>query len=190
MKPLRTGTLSAGLCLLSFLPRPAHAQWLPDSVNACRLLKQPVNFQTVQRNALTIITKSDEDCVLKFIDRLADSSLGRDHREDLACLDAISWVSGGEISKELTTVCAKIFHRNFNYLFQYLYRPNVSFQTAFEQMVIRGVADELSASKDPAGDRANIVAFVQSKEQEMKLDVHRKMYAEELKNKILTYKGN
>ena len=190
MKPLYLVWLSACLFIASLLPRSAHAQWLPDSVNACRLLKQPVNFQTVQRNALTIITKSDEDCVLKFIDLLADSSFGQGHRGYLACLDAICCVSSGEITKELNTVGAKLFHRNFNYLFQYLYRPNVSIQTAFEQLVIRGVGEELSMSKDPAGDRANIANFLHGEQQEMKMDFHRKAYLEALMSKIMAYKVN
>lgn len=189
MKPLSLVSLGICLFIFSFLPFATRAQRLADSVNACMMLKHPLNLGTVQRNALTIISKSDEDCVLKFIDLLADSSLGKEHHGCMASLDAFSWVSTGETSKELNAVCAKLFHRNFNYLFQYMYRPNVSFQTAFEQMVIRSVGAELSVSKDPAGDRANIVTFVHGKEQEMKMDDHRRAYAEALKDKILAFKA-
>ena len=188
MNPLSLVSLSACLFVFSVLPSATHAHRLGDSLNACQLLKHPVNFGTVQRNALKIVTKSDEDCVLKFIDLLADSSSGSNHHQYLACLDAICRVSDGDISEDLTSVCAKLFHKNFNHLFEHLYKSNVSFKTRFEQLLIEGVAADLKLSKDSDGERAKLVAFVQGKKQEMKMNGHQKVYAETLKNKILAYK--
>ncbi|HEV2480205.1 MAG TPA: hypothetical protein VGS79_11070 [Puia sp.] len=102
MKPLSLMCLSACLCILWLLPCPAEGQRPPDSTNACLLLKQPVNSQSVRRNARKIITKkSDDDCVLGFIDLLANSSFGRDHRQYLACLDAICKASDGYVADDL-----------------------------------------------------------------------------------------
>jgi len=190
MKPLSLVCLGICLFIFSFFPSAIHAQRLADSANACQLLKHPVNFGTVQRNALTIITKSDEDCVLKFIDLLADSSFGKDHRGYLACLDAFCRVSNGEVSKDLDSVCAKLFHQNFKFVFEYIYKSNIRFNTQFEQTLIEGVGGELSRSKDPAIDRTNLVAYLHGKEQEMKMNAQQKVFAEALKNKILVYKGN
>lgn len=89
MKSLSLAFLSACLYIIGVLPDHAQTQRLPDSANACLLLKHPVNFPVVQRNALTILTRSDEDCTLKFIDLLADSSFGRNHRQCLVTLDAL-----------------------------------------------------------------------------------------------------
>ena len=189
MKPLYLGWLSACFFIISLLPSAAQAQRLADSANACLLLKNQVNFQSVQRNALTIVTKSDEDCVLKFIDLLADNSSGRDHRGYLSCLDALCRVSNGGIAKHFDVVCAKLFHGNFNYLFDYIYKPNLKFNTLFEQTIIEGAGLELSQSKDPAGDSANIVTFLRGKEQEMKMNGQQKAYVEALKDKILAYKA-
>jgi hypothetical protein len=185
MKPLSLVCLGACLCICSLFPSTTHAQRLADSANACLLLKNPVNFPSVQRNALTIVTKSDEDCVLKFIDVLADSSLGRNHRQYLACLDALCRVSNGEIAKDLDGVCARLFHKNFNYLFDYIYKPNLRMNTQFEQVLIEGVGLELSASKDPAADKANLVTFLHAKQQEMKMNGQQKAYMESLKDKII-----
>jgi hypothetical protein len=189
MKPLSLVCLGICLSVISLLPSTTRAQRLPDSVNACMLLKHPVNFGTVQRNALTIISKSDEDCVLKFIDLLADSSFGKDHRGCMVCLDAICRVSNGEIARDLNGICAKLFHQNFNHLFEYIYKPNIMFKTQFEQTIIEGVGRELSMSKDPDADRASLTTFLQGKEQEMKMNSHQKVYAEALKDKILGYKA-
>lgn len=190
MKPLSLVCLCACLFVCSLLPRATYAQRLADSANACLLVKNPVNFQSVQRNALTIITKSDEDCTLKFIGLLADSSFGRNHRGYLACLDALCKVSNGEIAKDFNTVCARLFHKNFNYVFDYIYKPNLKFNTQFEQVLIEGVGRELSASADLAGDRAAIVTFLNAKEQELKMNGQQKAFTEALKGQILAYKVN
>jgi hypothetical protein len=190
MKPLYPAFLSVCLCIIFVLPGAAQVQRLTDSANACLLLKRPVNFGSVQRNALTIVTKSDEDCVLKFVDLLADSSYGKNHRQYLACLDALCRVSDGEIAKDLNVTCAKLFHKNFNYLFDYIYKPNLKFYTQIEQVFIEGVGHELAQSADLAGDQANIVTFLRGKEQELKMNGQQKAFTEALKDKILAYKGN
>lgn len=127
--------------------------------------------------------------MLKFIDLLADSSFGRDHRGCMSSLDALCRVSNGEITRDLTGICAKLLHQNFNHLFEYIYKPNIRFNTQFEQMIIEGAGRELSLSKDPAGDRANLIAFLHGKEQELKMNGHQKEYTEALKEKILAYKA-
>lgn len=152
------------------------------------LLKHPVNFPAVQRNALTILTRSDEDCTLKFIDLLADSSFGKDHRQCLATLDAFCRVSSGDASKELDSVGARLFHQNFKYVFEYIYKSNIRFNTQFEVVLVEGVGGELLRSSDPATDRANLVTYLHAKEQEMKMNPQQKVFTEALKNKILAYK--
>lgn len=188
MRPLSLVCLCACLCLIGVLPCRAQITRLADSANACQLLKHPVNFPVVQRNALTIVTKSDEDCTLKFIDLLADSSFGRNHHQYLACLDAFCRVSSGEIAKDLNGVCAKLFHQNFNEVFEYIYKPNLRFNTQFEQTLIEGVGAELSRSKDPDTDKAAIVTYLHGKEQELKMNGQQKAFTEALKNKILASK--
>lgn len=190
MKPLSLACLCVCLCIIGVSPCQAQTQRLPDSANACLLLKHPVNYPQVQRNALTILTRSDEDCVLKFIDLLADSSFGRDHHQCLGCLDAFCRLSSGEISKDLDSVCAKLFHQNFKYVFEYIYKPNIRFNTQFEVVLVEGVGRELSASNDPATDRANLVTYLHGKEQEMKMNSQQKVFTEALKDKILAYKVN
>ena len=190
MKPLSLVSLGVCLFLIYVLPCAAQTTRLADSANACLLLKHPLNYPSVQRNALTIITKSDEDCTLKFIDLLADSSFGRDHRQCMASLDAFCRVGNGEIAKELDSVCARLFHQNFKYVFEYIYKPNIRFNTQFEVVLIEGVGIELSQSQDPTTDKANLVAYLHGKEQEMKMNAQQKVFAEALKNKILGYKAD
>ena len=190
MKPLYLACLSAFLCIILFFPNLAHAQHLPDSANACRLLKISFDFKSVQRNAAAIVSKSDEECTLKFIDQLVDGSSGVDHHQYLACLDALCRVSDGNVAKDFDSVCAKLFHKNFNNLFEYIYKPTIAFKTRFEQTIIEGVGLELSSSSDQAAAKTDLVTYVRQKEQEMKMNPHQKAFAEALKDKILAYKAN
>lgn len=121
---------------------------------------------------------------------MAEGSSGADHHQYLACLDALCRVSDGAISEDFGPVSAKIFHKNFNNLFEYIYKPTIAFKTRFEQTIIEGVALELSASQDQAGGKTNLVAFFHQKEQEMKMNAQQRTFAEALKDKILAYKAN
>lgn len=83
-------------------------------------------------------------------------------------------MSSGDIFKDLDSVCAKLFHWNFKYVFEYIYKPNIRFNTQFEVALVEGVGGELSASKDPATDRTNLVTYLHAKEQEMKMNAQQK----------------
>lgn len=188
MKLLSFVYLTACLGVGWLLPHPAFAQRMPDSLNACWLLKHPINLSSVERNARKIITKSDENCVLPFIDRLTDSSFGKNHHEYLACLGAIRKVSDGDISDDFEHVGATLFYKNFNHLFEYIYRENSTFNTSFEKMLIEAVALEIYSSADKAGEKARVAALLHRKEREMKLNGPQQAYVESLKDRIMAYK--
>ena len=176
-----------GVLIPLFLVSSVDGQRKTDSLNACWLITHTVSHQFIIKNARKIVSDGDENCVIAFLDKLTDSSFGRNYTIYFETLSAVQQVSDGFISEYFNEIGARLFHKNFDKLFNFMYKKQSRFDSPIEKVIIEAVGDEIADSENHHNEKLKINEFLGLKKKQMTLSPDQSAYLDRLKDEIFKF---
>jgi hypothetical protein len=165
----------------------ARTQTINDSLDACWLVTHNVDASFIQKNAKRIVSHGKDNCVMAFIDKIVNGTFKGNGREYFYVLASICKVSDGYVTDYLDDAGVKLFNKNFDNLFRFMYRKNSMFDTPLEKMIVEGMGIRIADSKDKESTKKNIGDFIEEKKKGLRMTSNQNDYINGLKKKIFDF---
>ena len=152
-------------------------------VNACSILKKPLNADLIKHNAKAII-KGKDACVLSLIDSVSHYILKRKDFAFIECLDSLYSVSDGYVSEYFLEIGTKLFYKKFGLIIKYAYKEKYNPQGSIEKLVIESLSSELSDTDNKNIYKKKLDDFMKKEFVKNNFTLDEIKYANKLESKI------
>jgi hypothetical protein len=160
------------------------AQKQSGKLNACYLVKGEINFKQINDNAREIILNGKDECVIKLLDKIYDSTKTTNYYPSFKALSTICSISDGYVSEYLTEISFRLVINNFNNLFAYIYKPNSKLNTALEKFIIEGIALHINNSKNIISEKKKIFTYLVNQKKRLNMSNLQIVYIDKLIKKV------
>ena len=151
-----------------------------NQIDVCDKEKILTNLSVVRKNIKVIMQTSNDDCVLRLIDTLANGFIENKNREYIEILDSICQSGDGYIGEYLYDITAKLALESFDSFIEYLSLQKEG--CCFERKLLLVMSWKLKDGSSPRKDR--LINLIDKKLKSTIIKAKTKICLENLRGKL------
>jgi hypothetical protein len=155
-----------------------------SKIDLCDKKSSLANLEEVRKNARALISekslKSQDNCVLEFIDTLTNGFITNQTKEYITTLDAICLVRDGYVAEYFVEIIERLTFESFVPFIEYLSLQKEG--SCFEKELLEIMKWKLNDGSNPRKDR--LINLIEEKLKSTTIKAKTKIYLESLRRKL------
>lgn len=169
--------------LFAYLMLISEVVYAQKSVNACDLVKRPLDCDKIEQNVKRIL-RGDDDCVAALLDSIYLNIARTNKVRYLIALDSIVEHADGSVSEYLMDIGKKLFYHNLPLLTEYLLKKESGSKGKMEEMIVESMSTYIATTSDRDKRKQQVLDFVNKQREEKKIDEKSYKYLMELSKRF------